>query len=298
MLIGFSRLRTLSAALALVAGLAGSASALANTLSYISTPGDYIGQGQSLTFNEGVSATGSSDDRYISVVVSTNDHWYYLDLQAPVGQTLIPGTYQGAVRYPFGESWQPQLSFSGDGRGCNTLTGSFTINSVQFGAYGYVQDLEATFVQNCEGFMPPLNGTVSIHNPPPPPALEFSVVANSSASVAKLTGVANVGGIVTCSAQTTVQMYGSLSQRVGRKSLANGSFSVSVPCGPAPTAWFATVASQSSVPFGQGQAQLDITANAWDPNYGGQQTKTLSTVVNIGTVKHNVVSAKGQALRN
>jgi hypothetical protein len=297
MFLRSTRFRFLAAALAFVCAIA-STSSFANTLAYQSTPGDWVGQGQSLTFTEGVTATASTDKRHVSVAVNTTDHWYYLDLAAPEGQELIPGTYDGAVRFPFQEPYQPGLSFSGDGRGCNTLTGTFTIKTVKIGPYGYVENLDATWTQNCEGFMPPLYGQVEISNPPPPPALVLDLTANGSGTVNRTNGVATVTGTVKCSSATTAHIYLSLSERVGRKSQAYGSNSLSIACGPTATTWSANVTSQTGVPFARGQAQFDVSVNAYDPNYGGIQSKSASTVVNLTFGQRRAVSARGIPLSN
>lgn len=80
---------------------------------------------------------------------------------------LAPGTYTGAHRYPFNGNG-PGLSLSGEGRGCNELTGSFTIIKAVFGPQGYVQTFDATFEQHCEAGTPAARGEVHIANPPPP----------------------------------------------------------------------------------------------------------------------------------
>ena len=55
------------------------------------------------------------------------DAWT-LDFATPQGQALTAGTtYDNVARYPFQTSTQPGLSLYGDGRGCNTVTGSFTV---------------------------------------------------------------------------------------------------------------------------------------------------------------------------
>jgi hypothetical protein len=84
-----------------------------------------------------------------------------LDLAAPQGQQLGPGTYLNATRYPFQAPTVPGLSFSGDGRGCNMLSGQFTITDVVYGADGSIQRLIANFEQHCEGGGAALRGTVS-----------------------------------------------------------------------------------------------------------------------------------------
>jgi hypothetical protein len=77
------------------------------------------------------------------LMAPVNGDWWFLDLAAPSGQVLAPGTYTGAPRNPFNSFAEPDLSVGGNGRGCNTLTGSFTISNVVFGPNGYVQTLDA-----------------------------------------------------------------------------------------------------------------------------------------------------------
>src|SRR5439155_1363081 len=60
------------------------------------------------------------------------------DFAAPDGATLVPGTYEGAVRFPFQGPGQPGLDISGDGRGSNTLTGRFTVLRADYDAAGNV----------------------------------------------------------------------------------------------------------------------------------------------------------------
>jgi hypothetical protein len=86
--------------------------------------------------------------------------YWTLDFAAPQGQELVPGTYLNATRYPGQAPTVPGLDFSGDGRGCNTLSGQFTINDILFGGDGSLQRLQATFEQHCDGFGAALRGTI------------------------------------------------------------------------------------------------------------------------------------------
>ena len=62
-----------------------------------------------------------------------------LNFAAAGNEQLTPGVYTNAVRWPFHSS-TPGLSVYGDGRGCNTLTGSFEVKGVVYGtdAFGKV----------------------------------------------------------------------------------------------------------------------------------------------------------------
>ena len=55
---------------------------------------------------------------------------------------------------------------SGNGRGCNTLTGSFEVFEAQYSADGTPTRLRASFVQHCEGVTAALRGTIEIGTPP------------------------------------------------------------------------------------------------------------------------------------
>jgi hypothetical protein len=151
-----------------------SAPATARTsLSFVSDPGDYIGQGESHSYGlaDGTwRATFSSFNGVDHVSVQLTNFngptgswfWWYLDFAAPKGQRLTIGTYEAARRYPFQPPAQPGLSFSGSGRGCNELTGRFTITGLTIGPGDSVEYLAATFEQHCEGVSKALNGQVTI----------------------------------------------------------------------------------------------------------------------------------------
>src|SRR6266545_2414353 len=101
-------------------------------------PGDYITGGLSYSYSTDAGDSffvfSSQENSVVEVAVSgyNGDYWY-LDLAAPSGQSLTPGTYTGATRYPFNDPG-PGLSLVGNGRGCNTVTGSFTVLDAVHGA--------------------------------------------------------------------------------------------------------------------------------------------------------------------
>lgn len=68
--------------------------------------------------------------------------------------------FTDAVRYPFNDA-NPGLSISGDGRGCNMVTGSFEVRRAVFEPDGgAIARFSATFVQHCEGAKPRLQGSL------------------------------------------------------------------------------------------------------------------------------------------
>jgi hypothetical protein len=259
--------------------------AASGSMSMSSEAGDFVGQGQAYSYatSAGDVLTSSGDGNAVQVDVSgANGDFWTLAFAAPGGQLLTAGTYSNATRWPFQSPGEPGLSIFGNGRGCNTLTGSFVVSNVSFGANSYLQSFDASFVQHCEGGTPALSGEVHVVNPPAPQALLIGLAFSSQGSVARATGVATVRGTVTCNQPTSVFVSGNLSQRVNRFSLASGSFSVEVACTGAPTTWQAAVAPSGSVPFGTGSAQLDATASAFDANYGQQVTASKTGAVKLG----------------
>lgn len=152
----------LAATASLLAGLGIAAPSVraATFIQFNSQPGDYIGGGvtQTLIPLDGyITASGSGNGVSINF---NGDTWWNLDFAAREGETLVPGSYEGATRFPFNSPTEPGLSVSRDGRGCNQLTGKFDVLTLVYGASGDVERFDADFEQSCEGFMPPLLGQV------------------------------------------------------------------------------------------------------------------------------------------
>lgn len=128
----------------------------------LSQSGDYIGAGDTWSYtpkSATISAAGSSSVVSVSVNANNGDNWT-AEFEADPNSQLTPGTtYSGATRYPF-NSTQPGLSVTGLGRGCNTLTGSFTIHEIAFDA-GTLSKLSVSFEQHCEGVLPALFGSIA-----------------------------------------------------------------------------------------------------------------------------------------
>jgi hypothetical protein len=76
--------------------------------------------------------------------------------------------YELATRFPFQAATVPGLSVSGEGRGCNTLTGRFEVLEVTYGPSGEVLTFAADFAQHCEGMGPALTGSIRYNAGPVP----------------------------------------------------------------------------------------------------------------------------------
>jgi hypothetical protein len=72
---------------------------------------------------------------------------------------LQVGYYDDLRRYPFHNPTKGGLNWSGEGRGCNTLTGWFAIDAVTY-ENGQLTAIELRFEQHCEGGAPALHGAI------------------------------------------------------------------------------------------------------------------------------------------
>ncbi|MGA5305561.1 hypothetical protein ACPCHT_37095 [Nucisporomicrobium flavum] len=247
-------------------------------------PGDYISQGRDWSYStesgDRLSVNGSDDGRVVSISIDgANGDWWYADFSAPAGEKLEPGTYTGATRYPFNDEG-PGLDISGEGRGCNQLTGTFTVTEAAFGPEGYVEDFDATYEQHCEGGTPAARGRVQVHNQAAPEQLAVSLNTSTEGTFDRLNGNATLHGTVTCTADVPVHVNGEITQ-VKRKTIIRGTFAATVDCvAGAEVPWSATAEPSGTTPFQLGRAEVNTTASATDPVYGNSVTdKETVTVV-------------------
>jgi hypothetical protein len=256
------------------------------SLTFSGDEGDWISGGQSYAYStasqDHLNVHANNANNVISLSVDgANGDWWYLDLAAPSGTPLAPGTYTGATRHPFNEPTEPGLSLSGNGRGCNTLTGEFTIAAVEFGPLGYVKKLDATFVQHCEGGTTAARGEVHISNPAPPAELDLGLAVALEGTASTLNGKATLHGTVSCNKPVQVNVSGNVTQ-VKKQNLIRGSYATSVSCVPgAPVAWTATATPSGSVPFQRGDVEVEARATATDPDYSQPVTATETVAVRL-----------------
>jgi PASTA domain len=125
-----------------------------------SDPGDYIGQGQTWSYTVTNSLIAAGGIRqYVGFGIDGADgSWWSAAFVPGRGDILAPGTYPNAARYPFNGDG-PGLDVTGNGRGCNTLRGQFTVNSASWWPDGTLRGFSVTFEQHCEGATPALRGT-------------------------------------------------------------------------------------------------------------------------------------------
>lgn len=134
---------------------------LQGSIKFHSDQGDFIGGGQNWTFaNTDGTFAGIFNGNRVTIAYHGDDNWD-LNFAAPEGKSLAPGTYLNANRWPFNSPVKPGLEVSGAGRGCNKLTGQFTIRQLEYSG-SKLQRFLADFEQHCEDNAPALSGTIEL----------------------------------------------------------------------------------------------------------------------------------------
>ena len=139
---------------------------------------DWVGGGRSYYYDRSNALLDVIEDEGgFRVVVEGDENWGgSLRRPGPAGQ-IVPGTWTS-------------VNWGGEGRGCNRITGTFTIDSVTYQA-GSLASIDIRFEQHCEGTDPALYG--QIHwvvdddlDPPgpvnPPPVGLWQPAANATPS--------------------------------------------------------------------------------------------------------------------
>lgn len=91
--------------------------------------------------------------------------------------------------------------------------------------------------------------------------LEVAASLNAAGSFDPGTGVATIGGTITCSRTASARVTGQMRQDVGRLVTIRGGVSGRSGCGTTPTTWKATVTLESGK-FAGGQAEVSVVARA------------------------------------
>ena len=133
------------------------------SLNMTSDSGDYIGAGRTWSHGPPNDSLGVGANRQLITFTMNTDAefqggWWTTDFAAPPGQDLTAGTTYQAKRYPFNDG-AAGFNHSGNGRGCNELTATFTVREIAFQANGVLRRFRADFEQHCEGGTPALRGT-------------------------------------------------------------------------------------------------------------------------------------------
>jgi len=121
-----------------------------------SDPGDWVGDGRAYDYSrENALISMTANGGTVHIGIDGDEHWGG-DVEL-LTSTLQPGTYSGLQRTR--DATTGGLSWSGEGRGCNTVSGSVTVDSVTYAA-GALSTLDLRFEQHCDGKTAALRGTI------------------------------------------------------------------------------------------------------------------------------------------
>ncbi|MGW4489751.1 hypothetical protein ACWEOE_38695 [Amycolatopsis sp. NPDC004368] len=150
---------------ALVAGAAtvtvpSAALAATPTYSYASDADNYLGQGASERFSapaydfELQSIPGNRSIRFLVLGTPNGPYgpglvWEVVFVP-PEGENLHEGHYADATDNPFADPSVAELRVDGEGRGCGTTHGDFTIQTLTYDAAGTPTHLAATLTSHCD----------------------------------------------------------------------------------------------------------------------------------------------------
>jgi hypothetical protein len=132
-----------------------------------SPPGEYVGGGfaRRIDTRDGAFAASVNFAGGVSIAFHGASP-FALDLAAPRGERLQPGTYEGVRRFPSHTDDRAGLGVSSEGRGCNTLAGRFVVLEATYDAGGQIERFAADFEQRCDEGLP-LLGSVRFNSAVP-----------------------------------------------------------------------------------------------------------------------------------
>ena len=244
----------------------------------VSEPGDWVGAGQTWTHSQpalkdSFSWYASNSAVRIWIDTAADGSWWDLTFSTPNGVDLVPGHYPGATRASFKAPGVPGMDVGGHGRGCNELTGWFTVYEAEFGSddnFAHIlKRLDLIFEQHCDGG-PALTGEVRLGIPEPYFAMP---TVNRRGTVDRL-GEATVSGKVACTSEGTASFNGTATQRIGTAT-ASEPISFEMSCTSIAAGWQVALTSGSGTPFRAGPIQIEGNVTAEDP-YGQSDVAPLN----------------------
>lgn len=119
---------------------------------------EYIGQGRDYFYARSDTTLGvTTIGNELELKIDGAQRWTANFIEPGTATTLQTGSFTGLTRYPFQAAGAGGLNFGGEGRNCNTLSGSFSVDEVTYTA-GALTSVDLRFVQNCESLGPLLRG--------------------------------------------------------------------------------------------------------------------------------------------
>ena len=134
----------------------------ATSLTMVSDSADFVGQGRTYVFGTDVgtfypSAYANGNIVGVTMIASTLGEGWSATFAGAGGAALAAGNDLDAVAYPNQDATHPGMAVSGDGRGCDRLSGAFQIKQITIES-GVLTQLWVRFDQHCYLVDPALVG--------------------------------------------------------------------------------------------------------------------------------------------
>jgi hypothetical protein len=147
------RTLALSLLLALVPAAPAAAAFPDNSAVLLASPGEFVTSGLPHEYddlNSALTLTGTSGDVTLHAA-GTDGSTFSLEFAAKPGSLLQPGVYKNVERASFRNANRAGMEITGNGHGCNTITGWFEVKDIAVDSNSQVQRLQVLYEQHCEG---------------------------------------------------------------------------------------------------------------------------------------------------
>ena len=125
-----------------------------------SEQGDWVGQGASYLYtDDDAQINVTSSEAILSIDIFGSENWSGDFAGMSHLNQLEAGYYGDLERFSFHNPVKGGLTWGGEGRGCNVLTGWFVVDSVTYDGSNLV-GIEMRFEQFCDGDTGALNGQI------------------------------------------------------------------------------------------------------------------------------------------
>ncbi|MEY2410589.1 MAG: hypothetical protein QOF48_3259 [Verrucomicrobiota bacterium] len=137
-----------------ILGLAAPAFGQGSIFYFHSDAQSVIGQGETVeaSTTNGFSIVAQiNNGNGVSLIISSETRYWFLDFSAAGNVPLAVGQYNNATCYPVPGGVTPGMLLSGEGRSVSTVSGYFNILAIEYGPGNSINRFDADFVQNDDG---------------------------------------------------------------------------------------------------------------------------------------------------
>ena len=280
--------------------------------SYAGASGDPVTGGRSgYILGDRNSITVSGSTASLTVAISGRESWS-ITLSAPAGQQLTKASYAGATLPSTPAGSAPGLEVHSQGPACTTVSGDFSIQSIETAPDGSVRGIRATFDQQCNGSSATLQGNVHVAAAAPPSGTVAFRDGSTLLGTGTLDGTRYAASVAVpnfSSGRHTVSAEYSGDQRYSSNAPPSGTAVITQQVGPVPTvtltstpnpsvrmtdvSFTVTVSSPAGAPVGTGGVTVYVDGAASLGNSLDANGRTSVTDGVLDTGQHTITAFYG-----